>query len=161
MTIDHDGLAGGATLARLRQILAAEEGRRTRVYPDTLGRLTVGIGHLVRPEDELKSGDVISEARVDALFEKDGARALAAAAAQAAKAGITSADFVVRLAAVNFQLGTGWTAVFPKTWALVMAGDYRAAAGELEDSLWARQTPRRVAAFQAALRQLSRKTNGN
>lgn len=155
MTTEDGHAARGAALARLRQILEAEEGRRTRVYADTRGRLTVGIGHLVLPDDRLNAGDVISEARVDALFARDAARALAAASSQAAEAGVTDAEFVARLAAVNFQLGSGWTAVFPKTWGLIVAGAYGAAADGLASSLWARQTPRRVAAFQAALRRLA------
>ncbi|HSV02507.1 MAG TPA: hypothetical protein VLI41_04815 [Phenylobacterium sp.] len=147
--------AGARALAALRRILVVEEGRRTCVYADSRGLATVGIGHLVRPEDGLAIGEAISQAQVDSLFAADGGRALAAAEAQARAAGIADAAFVVRLAAVNFQLGTGWTAAFPNTWRLILARDYAAAADELAGSLWARQTPRRVAAFQAALRRLA------
>jgi GH24 family phage-related lysozyme (muramidase) len=147
--------AAAAPLAQLRRILVVEEGRRTRVYRDSRGFDTVGIGHLVRPQDGLKAGEVISAARVDRLFAEDAGRALAAARAQAAEAGVCDPGFLVRLAAVNFQLGSGWTKRFPRTWGLILAGDYEEAATGLGKSLWARQTPRRVAAFQAALRRLA------
>lgn len=81
----------------------------------------------------------------------------AAARAQAAEAGITDPDFVAALASVNFQLGTGWNRGkngFVKTWALIRKGDYAAAADEVARSDWYEQTPRRVIAFQEALRSL-------
>jgi lysozyme len=139
---------------RLAEILAAAEGRRRDVYLDSLGVPTVGVGHRVVPADGLEVGDVISEARIDALFRQDAARALAAARDQAAAAGVADPGFIAPLAAVNFQLGAGWTADFAKTWSLILAGDYAGAAEEAGRSKWRRQTPKRVAAFQQALRAL-------
>jgi GH24 family phage-related lysozyme (muramidase) len=47
------------------------EGRRNDVYLDSRGIPTVGIGHKVLPEDNLKVGDVISDAQVEAFYVKD------------------------------------------------------------------------------------------
>jgi GH24 family phage-related lysozyme (muramidase) len=55
------------------KLMALREGRRNDVYYDTRRKLTVGIGHLVLPEDSLKFRDVISDERVDAFFQNDGA----------------------------------------------------------------------------------------
>ncbi|KKK54275.1 hypothetical protein LCGC14_3086390, partial [marine sediment metagenome] len=37
-----------------------EEGRSLRVYRDTLGSLTVGVGHKIVSGDDLKLGDEVS-----------------------------------------------------------------------------------------------------
>jgi GH24 family phage-related lysozyme (muramidase) len=147
--------AEAAGLAEFQRLMTEEEGRRNRVYLDSRGFATVGVGHLVRPGDRLEVGDVIPDARVDALFRADGARALEAARAQAAQAGVPDPAFVSRLAAVNFQLGGKWPREFPRTWGLILAGDYAGAADELENSKWFHQTPARVRAFQAVLHGLA------
>jgi GH24 family phage-related lysozyme (muramidase) len=47
------------------------EGERLKVYADTLGNPTVGIGHLIRPEDKLQIGDTISQDQSKEFFIKD------------------------------------------------------------------------------------------
>lgn len=132
-----------------------EEGRRNDVYLDSRGFPTVGIGHLVKPGDNLRVGQRISDAQVGEFFQNDGGQALRAAQRQAAEAGIDDPDFIRRLAAVTFQLGEAkWPGTFPKTWAMIRSGDYPGAAKELYNSDWAKQTPRRVAAFRDALLRL-------
>ncbi len=143
--------------AAFENLMALREGRETTVYLDSLGKPTVGIGHLVLPEDNLKVGDTITDEQVDALFKKDGAAAMAAARSQAATAGITDSAFIPYLASVNFQLGTQWTATFPHTWNLIVNGDYEGAANALDGTIWAKQTPIRVKDFQDALRRLPAK----
>jgi lysozyme len=144
--------------AAFEKLMALREGCKNTVYKDTLGKLTVGIGHLVLPEDNLKLGDTISDERVDALFAKDGAAALAAARAQAAQAGITDSSFIPYLASVNFQLGVRWTTTFPHTWQMIVNGDYENAAQALDGTTWSRQTPVRVKDFQDALLRLPAKS---
>jgi len=135
--------------------LLVREGKRNVVYRDSLGKPTVGVGHLVLPGDNLKVGDTITDAQVQAFLDQDAQAAWAAANRQAAEAGVTDGCFTVALASVNFQLGTGWTKKFPNTWALIKAGKYNEAATELSGSLWAKQTPVRVQDFQKALRDLA------
>lgn len=137
-----------------QNLMVLREGERTTVYADTRGLPTVGIGHLVVPDDKLKLGDVISEVRVSALFEADGAEALNAAWKQAEEAGIASTAFIPYLASVNFQLGTGWTQKFPQTWKMIKDGQYGDAANALNGTVWQKQTPVRVQDFQGALRAL-------
>jgi len=150
-----------AQLAAFQTLMAApsEEGRRNDVYLDSRGIPTVGIGHRVLPKDNLRVGQRISDPQVDAYFQQDGRVALDNAMAQAKQAGITDPDFVNRLAAVNFQLGSKkWPSTFPKTWGLILSGDYSGAADELNNSDWVHQTPRRVDAFAKALRSLPPRT---
>ena len=54
-----------------KQALIEEEGVRYTVYRDVAGYPTVGVGHLVRPADELRVGDRVSDARVLAFLEDD------------------------------------------------------------------------------------------
>lgn len=136
------------------KLIAEREGRRNDVYRDSLGKLTVGIGHLVVANDNLKFGDRISDDQVTSLFEKDSAPAMRAARAQALEASITDSAFIPYLASVNFQLGVRWTDTFPHTWNMIVDGKYADAAEALEGTLWAKQTPVRVKDFQNALRRL-------
>jgi len=141
----------------LEQLLRKREGVETKVYKDTRGKLTVGIGHLVVPGDKLKLGDEITDQQASEFFKKDSAKALSAAKAQATQAGISDSNFLVYLASVNFQLGTGWNKVHKKTWALIKEGKYEEAAAEAGKSSWAKQTPVRAKDFQQALRALAKK----
>jgi GH24 family phage-related lysozyme (muramidase) len=141
----------------LETLLEKHEGRRLDVYPDSQKRPTVGIGHRVRSEDKLKLKDTIDEDQLIAFFKKDTAIALAGAKSQASKAGIKDSDFVVYLACVNFQLGENWYKEHKKTWALIVEGQYSAAAEELKKSRWNSQTPKRTKDFIGALLQLTDK----
>jgi GH24 family phage-related lysozyme (muramidase) len=134
------------------------EDDRDVVYRDSLGRPTVGIGHLVTPADKLKVGDRISAAQKEAFWRQDAARALTAALQQMNAAGVTDPDFIFPLGSVNFQLGLGWRGEFKKTWAFIMQGDYEAAAREVQNSVWYKQSPNRVKDFQDALRALPPKS---
>jgi lysozyme len=82
---------------------------------------------------------------------------MSAARAQAEEAGITDSAFIPYLASVNFQLGTKWTAKFPRTWKMIVDGAYADAANALDGTIWAKQTPVRVKDFQDALRKLAAK----
>jgi len=148
-------------MANLKQLLTLRECKdgkpSLKVYKDSLGVLTVGIGHKVVSADKLKLGDEIDDARVDAFFKKDTAKAVSAANAQASKAGISDADFKVYLASVNFQLGEGWTGIHKKAWQMILDGDYAGAAEEVGKSKWNSQTPVRVKDFQKALLALPQK----
>ena len=141
------------------ELAATREGRKNTVYLDSEKKPTVGIGHLVQPGDNLKVGDTITDEQVQAFWKADSAAAMQAARSQAAAAGITDPAFIPRLASVNFQLGSGWAGKFPKTWKLIMDGQYKDAAKEAANSAWAKQTPVRVQDFHDALRALPAKAN--
>lgn len=141
--------------------IVPEEGDRNVVYVDTTGNATVGIGHKVTESDGLRPGDRITDAQKEAFWRADADKALRAARAQMRAAGITDQSFLLPLASVNFQLGPGWKDKFVKTWSLISARRYGAAAREAEDSKWFREdTPDRVRAFQAALTRLERAEQG-
>lgn len=138
---------------RLLAHLVEREGCRNQVYRDSLGKLTVGIGHLVVPEDKLTLGSYITDDRMLKLARKDMKRAIDAASKQAAQLGRKSEDFIVAIASVCFQLGADWPRVFHKSFPALERGDTDMAIEGFERSLWARQTPVRVKDFVAAIRK--------
>lgn len=134
--------------------LKLREGFKLKVYRDTLGIPTVGVGHVVRVEDNLKVGDTITEERCNAFLARDAANAFTAACSQLIELGFYATDFLVALTSVNFQLGTKWTNRFPNTWNLIKTKRYDQAIQAIGTSLWAKQTPVRAKDFQDALRKL-------
>lgn len=140
-----------AAMAIARQNLIAREGRRKDVYIDSRGFATVGIGHKVLPSDNLRVGDIISDAQIEALFQKDIAEAFAAAKSQAKELRKYNPDMIAALTSVNFQLGTFWRSKFTNTWADLKNDNVQGAIYRLQSSDWRSQTPVRVADFIAAL----------
>ncbi|MEM8826716.1 MAG: lysozyme [Pseudomonadota bacterium] len=55
----------------LKQALREEEGAIDRVYRDSGGLPTVGIGHLVTPRDGLRVGDRIDHDKMEAMLAED------------------------------------------------------------------------------------------
>lgn len=149
--------AGADPYEDFKKHLMVREGYRTVVYRDSLGKPTVGVGHLVLPGDNLKVGDKITDAQVAAFLDKDAKGAWSAAQSQAAEAGISDSCFIIALGSVNYQLGTGWQKKFPTLWGHIKAGRYLEAATAAGSTLWAKQTPVRVQDFQKALRDLDAK----
>ncbi len=144
-------------MATLLALLKDREGYRLDVYLDSVGKPTVGIGHLVVAADKLKVGDKIDDARAMEFFKKDTAWAISAAKSQAAKAGISDGDFIVYLTSVNFQLGADWYKEFKTVWGLIMEGQYSAAAAAVKKTKWNSQTPVRTKDFMGALLKLKDK----
>lgn len=133
--------------------LVRSEGDRNTVYKDSLGKLTVGIGHLVTSADNLKYGDTITDKRKNELFEADTKKAFNAALAQAEELGKYTPEFIAALTEVNFQLGTNWPSVFYETYPKLKNGDWQTAVNNLLSSKWNSQTPTRVSNFVGAIRQ--------
>ncbi len=134
-----------------RQEMIKTEGYHLRVYLDSLGKPTVGIGHLVRPEDNLKVGDTITTNRVEGFFRRDIRNAIIHAMNQAEECGEFEDDFVMALTQVNFQLGVNWPKEWPNTYAHLKAGRLQKVIDIVMGSLWHRQTPKRTTAFKMAL----------
>ena len=132
------------------------EGYRNDVYKDSLGKLTVGIGHLVLPKDKLKFGEIVSDKWIMDTFEKDTEAALRVSVKQAYELGQFddpckyNSDFLAALISVNFQFGD-WSKVFYSSYPLLVKGNYKKVVSNLKKSLWYRQTPVRVEDFIKAI----------
>ena len=123
------------------------EGLRTSVYLDTLGKKTVGIGHLVQPHEEERfaEGVEIPMDQIIEIFEMDLNRA--AAGADSLIEECIGHDLPQHIGEVIlemvFQLGTNGVRKFKKMWKAMRVKDWKTAAAEMKDSRWHKQTPRR------------------
>lgn len=135
------------TLELLKADLAREEGKVLKVYPDHLGKLTVGIGHLIvkgDPEYGKPKDTPITEERCTELFRKDVERT--------AKGLFEAVPWLhdhpqdVQRALINmaFQLGVAGLVGFRNTMTYIRRREYRVARENALQSLWARQTPARA-----------------
>jgi lysozyme len=139
--------------ARIRD----HEGCVDTVYLDTLGKATIGIGHLVQPHERqrFKEGIKISVDEIEDLFLIDLNRACAGAEQ------LISENYRVdkRLPQVIehvivemvFQLGKTGVSKFKKMWKALSDGDKKQASLEMQDSRWHSQTPVRCEALAEAV----------
>ena len=123
------------------------EGLRTSMYLDSLGKATVGIGHLVQPHERERfaEGVEIPMEEILEIFEMDLNRA--AAGADMLIEDKIGHDVPQQLGEVIlemvFQLGTTGVSKFLKFFKALRVKDYKTAAAEMKDSRWHSQTPKR------------------
>lgn len=133
----------------LRDMLTRDEGRRNKAYRDTRGLWTIGIGHC---DPSVCSGMVWSDAKVDAVFAEDVAEKTAQVEAKWPWVADLSEPRRAIVIAMCFQLGLAGLSNFKNTLAAMERGDYLAASKGMLASLWARQTPLRVARMARQMR---------
>lgn len=129
---------------RLMRQLAIDEGRRLRVYKDTKGLKTVGIGHLIKASDpqwlqDLDVGDKITEEQLTELFTQDLAIALSDAKTIFEPVWDNFPDMAQEVI-INMLFNMGRTRFlgFEKTIAYAYEMDWKNMATEMLDSKWAR-----------------------
>lgn len=125
----------------VKRLIKRHEGLRLEVYNDSVGKPTIGYGHLIKPgETEMKK---LTLEEADELFESDFIEHLEAAEKIP---GFANADFMRRAAIIDltFNMGPVWYKKFPKFTAAFVEGNYVKAAAELENSRWYRQVGSRA-----------------
>ena len=135
--------------ARIRD----HEGCVDTVYLDTLGKATIGIGHLVQPHERqrFKEGVKISTDEIEDLFLIDLNRACAGAEElisenyKADKRLPQAIEHVI--VEMVFQLGKTGVSKFKKMWRALSDGDRKEASSQMKDSRWHSQTPVRCEAL--------------
>ena len=112
-------------------------------YKDSLGKLTIGFGHLIVAGDNFAGG--ITEEEADLLLQKDIVRTINAAKAIYVEYNMKT-PYIVQLTLTEmvFQMGSGGVRAFKNTLAAMAAGNYAAAANGIRNSLWYRQTTNRA-----------------
>jgi len=131
----------------LKSRVQDHEGLLTSVYLDSLGKKTVGIGHLVQPHEmeRFAEGVEIPMDEIMEIFEMDLNRAAA------------GADMLIEdnighelpqhvgevILEMVFQLGTTGVSKFKKMWKNMRVKKWKEAAEEMKDSRWHSQTPKR------------------
>jgi GH24 family phage-related lysozyme (muramidase) len=133
------------------------EGCVDTVYLDTLGKATIGIGHLVQPHERqrFKEGIKISVDEIEDLFLIDLNRACAGAEQLISEnyRGDKRLPQVIEHVIVEmvFQLGKTGVSKFKKMWKALSDGDKKQASLEMQDSRWHSQTPVRCEALAEAV----------
>tara|TARA_X000001388_G_scaffold66572_1_gene53423 strand:- start:48 stop:497 length:450 start_codon:yes stop_codon:yes gene_type:complete len=131
----------------LKDRVRIHEGVRTTMYLDSLGKATIGIGHLIKPHERERyaEGIEISMDEVEELFEMDLNRA--AAGAESLIEECIGHDLPPHVEEVIlemvYQLGTQGVRNFSKMWKAMRVKDWKKASEEMKDSRWHKQTTKR------------------
>lgn len=124
--------------------LFVDEGYRLNVYKDSLGILTVGIGHEVLPSDGLFLGDKITDERVQELFQHDFIHAVAGVSQLVTDFDNLPDDVQGVLVNMCFNMGPSRIAGFKHFLAAISARNWKQAAIEMRNSLWFNQVGQRA-----------------
>jgi len=129
---------------KLLESVKRHEGYRNKVYLDTLGKRTVGVGHLC-VEDFWEDGKEYEEDFLMGILEKDLQSAIDQADDMCKDLKISS-DAKILIIEMIFQLGGNGVSKFRKMWQALQQDppDYAEASVQMLDSRWAKQTPNRA-----------------
>ena len=129
---------------RLLASVKKHEGYRNKVYLDTLGKRTVGVGHLC-VEDFWEDNKEYEEKFLMTILEHDLQSAIKSAEELCEGYNISD-DAKIIIIEMIFQLGKSGVSKFRNMWK-ALAEDppsYHVASIEMLDSRWAKQTPNRA-----------------
>ena len=139
---------------RLLQSVKKHEGYRNKVYLDTLGKRTVGVGHLC-VEDFWEDNKEYSEEMLMNILKDDLKNAIEGAERLLKDCLVLDSLAREIITEMVFQLGeTGVSKFRNMLKALKEGPDYQTAAIEMLDSRWAKQTPNRAKAMSAEMAAL-------
>ena len=129
---------------KLLESVKRHEGYRNKVYLDTLGKRTVGVGHLC-VENFWEDDKEYEEDFLMGILEKDLQSAIDQADDMCKDLKISS-DAKILIIEMIFQLGGNGVSKFRKMWQALQQDppDYAEASVQMLDSRWAKQTPNRA-----------------
>ena len=132
-------------LERLMESVKKHEGYRNKVYLDTLGKRTVGVGHLC-VEDFWEDDKEYEERFLMEILAEDLQNAIKGARELKEEHSCTDIDEIAQEIIVEmvFQLGKNGVSKFKNMWKAVSEHNYTGASYEMLDSKWAKQTPNRA-----------------
>ena len=132
-------------LERLLKSVKKHEGYRNNVYLDTLGKRTVGVGHLC-VEDFWEDDKEYEESFLMEILQKDLQEAIRGAKELMEEHGCADIDERAEeiLIEMVFQLGMTGVSKFRNMWKCLSELNYLGASFEMLDSRWAKQTPNRA-----------------
>ena len=144
-------------LKRLMAQLSIDEGKSLRVYRDSLGFATVGIGHLLKPTDppefrNLKIGEFISKEQMQFLFETDLAIAISDFRVIFTDWATYPADVQEILINMLFNIGRFRFLGFKRLIVYIYARNWAKAADEMQNSAWFEQVGSRAKRLVARMR---------
>jgi len=129
---------------KLLESVKKHEGYKNHVYLDTLGKRTVGVGHLC-VEDFWEDGKEYEEDFLMDILKKDLQQAIRQADLKCEGLKIND-DAKIIIIEMIFQLGGTGVSKFRKMWQALQQDppDYAEASAQMLDSRWAKQTPNRA-----------------
>lgn len=129
--------------------IVADEGYQPEVYEDSLGKLTIGFGHLVSKGEDYSK---ITPHKAVKMLRED-----YELASNSVDRYYPWAEGDVRLVLINmtYQMGTGGVKKFQNTVNYLQSGEYDLAAGEMLTSTWAKQTPLRASRLAGRIMRLT------
>ena len=142
-------------MARLLASVKKHEGYRNKVYLDTLGKRTVGVGHLC-VEDFWEDDKEYEEKFLMTILEHDLSDAIKGANDLMAENGCMDMNEKAHEIIIEmvFQLGKTGVSKFKNMWKALSGLQYSAAAAQMLDSRWAKQTPNRANGMADIMRSL-------
>jgi len=126
----------------LKSRIKQHEGYLGKVYVDSLGKQTIGYGHLLTEDDDFAEGIIYDKTLLEDIFEKDFAIAVKGATELLKEYTVAPLAREVIIEMV-YQLGKVGVAKFKNMFAALKEYDYTRAAAEMLNSAWYRQTPSR------------------
>ena len=127
----------------LKEQIKEHEGFVPRTYKDSLGKRTIGFGHLCVEPEQWDDDKEYTKEELERVFDNDFEEALKNAESLI---GERSINFIAKQVIIEmvFQLGIGGVGKFKKMWSALDNEDYGEASFQMMDSLWAKQTPNRA-----------------
>jgi len=142
----------------LKEQIKRHEGEVLKIYKDSLGYLTFGVGHLVKegdPEHGQPEGTPVSQERVDEVydidFDKHIAEAIHVFGTEEAFYNLPE-DIQHVLVNMTFNLGATRLGYFKGMMGACRAHNWEEMAVEMEDSKWFGQVGRRSVELQELVR---------
>mgnify|MGYP003140750278 FL=1 len=131
-------------MEKLLASVKKHEGYRNKVYLDTLGKRTVGVGHLC-VEDFWEDDKEYEEKFLMTILEHDLQSAIKSAEELCEGYNISD-DAKIIIIEMIFQLGKSGVSKFRNMWKALAEDppNYHVASIEMLDSRWAKQTPNRA-----------------
>ena len=135
----------------VKERIKKHEGFRDTIYKDSLGKMTIGWGHLITPQDKLMENTQYSKEFLNNLFEKDFDIACDQAMSLIGSYNICE-DAIGVVIEMVFQLGVGNVNKFKNMLEALKESDYAHAAVHMLASNWHKQTPERCEELAEILR---------
>ena len=143
-------------MSRLLESVKKHEGYRNTVYLDSLGKRTVGVGHLC-VEDHWEDNKEYSEEMLMNILKDDLKNAIQGA--ERLCSDCPDLDDLAKETIIEmvFQLGESGVSKFKNMWKALEQNppQYDVAATEMLDSRWAKQTPGRAKEMSDHMRSLA------
>ena len=141
---------------RLKDSVKQHEGYRNKVYLDTLGKRTVGVGHLC-VEDFWEDDKEYDEKFLMDILKKDLQEAIKGARELMEERDCLEIDDKAEelLIEMVFQLGKTGVSKFKNIWKALAEKNYIGASYEMLDSRWAKQTPNRAKAMAKTMKEIN------